>query len=246
MLFKELRADLAAALRWAARERLHEGVDNHFSVAVPDDDGRVRGDRFLINPYRLHWSEVTASDMVLCAQDGTVLEGKHPVEETAFFIHSRVHRAKPAAVAVLHTHQPHATALTLLEGGRLEMAGQNALMFDGRVAYEEGFNGLALDGDEGERLAAALGDKDVLMMAGHGVLATGPNLAMAFNDLYYLERACMFQILARSHGGTLREIPQEVREKMADQVREDLPKVARGHFAAIKRVLTREAPDYAQ
>ncbi|MDH4249450.1 MAG: class II aldolase/adducin family protein, partial [Deltaproteobacteria bacterium] len=194
----------------------------------------------------LHWSEVTASDMVLCDHTGTVLEGKHPVEETAFFIHSRVHRAKPGAVAVLHTHQPYTTALTLLEGGRLEMAGQNALMFDGRVAYEEGFNGLALDGDEGERLARALGDKDTLMMAGHGVLTTGPNLPMAFNDLYYLERACMFQVLARSHGGALRVIPQEVREKMRTQIREDLPKVARGHFSAIKRVLEREAPEFSR
>ncbi len=60
MHYRELRTDLAAALRWAARERLHEGVDNHFSIAIADENGTVRGDRFLINPYRMHWGDVTA------------------------------------------------------------------------------------------------------------------------------------------------------------------------------------------
>lgn len=244
MRYEELRIELAAALRWAARERLHEGVDNHFSVAVPDENGEVRGDLFLINPHRMHWSQVTASSLVLCDKDGNVLEGERGVEETAFFIHSRVHLGNPTAVAALHTHMPYATALTMLEGGRLEMAGQTALMFDDRIAYDEDFNGLALGTGEGDRLAAALGDKDVLFMGGHGVLTTGPNIAMAFNDLYYLERACMQQVLAMSHGGTLRQVSDEVRMRMRDQIRDDLPKVARGHFSEIRRILDKEAPEY--
>ena len=76
-----LRVDLAAALRWAARLGMNEGVDNHFSVAVPDADGRTRGDRFLINPYGWHWSEITASSLCLCDADGHVLEGEGPVED---------------------------------------------------------------------------------------------------------------------------------------------------------------------
>ncbi|NIR99291.1 MAG: hypothetical protein GWO39_14465, partial [Gammaproteobacteria bacterium] len=148
MQYRDLREDLAAALRWAAREQLHEGVDNHFSVAVPDADGNVKGDRFLINPYRMHWSKVKASDIVLCDKDGNVLEGDHAVEPTAFYIHSRVHLNSPRAVAALHTHMPYATAIAHLAGGRMAMCGQTALMFDGRVAYDDGFNGLALDADE--------------------------------------------------------------------------------------------------
>ena len=89
-----------------------------------------------------------------------------------FLIHSRVHINAPGAVAVLHTHQPHATALTLLEDGRLEMCEQNALMFDGRIAYDDDYEGLALDGDEGDRLARKLGNNQVLMMASHGVMTT--------------------------------------------------------------------------
>ena len=60
----QARIDLAAALRWAVRLGLSEGVDNHFSMAVPGNDGEIQGDRFLINPYGWHWSEITASSLV--------------------------------------------------------------------------------------------------------------------------------------------------------------------------------------
>ena len=126
-----IRVDLAAALRWAHRLGLSEGVDNHFSVAVPDEDGVVRGNRFLINPCGWHWSEITASSLVLCDEEGNVLEGGNQVETSAFCIHSRVHVNVPSAVVVLHTHMPYATSLTLLEDPELKMCEQNALMFDG-------------------------------------------------------------------------------------------------------------------
>ena len=142
MSIDDLRSDLACALRWAARLDLHEGVDNHFSVAVPDDDGVVRGDRFLINPYGWHWSEITASSLVLCDAAGNVLEGDNEVETTAFCIHAPIHRLVPNATVVLHTHMPYATSLTLIDGGRLEMCEQNALAFHERIAYDEDYNGL--------------------------------------------------------------------------------------------------------
>jgi len=244
--YHEARADLAAALRWACRYSLHEGVDNHFSMAMPDDDGVVRGKRFLINPHGWHWSEVTASSLVLCNEAGDVLEGDNAVEETAFFIHSRVHAAMPNAIAVLHTHMPHATALTLLEDGRLEMCEQNALMFDDRIAYDDTYTGVALDAAEGDRLAAKLGNKSVLMMASHGVMVTGTSMADAFNDLFYLERAAMFQVLARSTGGRLRQISDDVRQTTRQQLATERPKVAERHFAALKRMLDSEEPEYRQ
>ena len=77
----KMRVDLAASLRWAARLGLNEGVDNHFSMAVVGDDGVARGDQFLINPYGWHWSEITASSLVLCDAGGVVLEGDNEVED---------------------------------------------------------------------------------------------------------------------------------------------------------------------
>ena len=240
----QMRIDLAASLRWAVRLGLNEGVDNHFSMAVAKEDGTVCGDRFLINPVGWHWSEITASSLVLCDADGTVLEGENEVEDTAFYIHSRVHLGCPSATVAMHTHQPHATALTLLEGGRLEMCEQNALMFDERIAYDDEYEGLALDAGEGDRLASKMGNCSLLLMASHGVLAVGPSVAECFNDLYYLERAAQFQVLARATGGKLRTISQEVRDRVRQQMGAERVSVAQRHFTALRRMLDREEPEY--
>ena len=238
------RVDLAVALRWAARLGLSEGVDNHFSMAVPDKDGRIRGDRFLINPYGWHWSEITASSLVLADAEGNVLEGENTVEDTAFFIHSRIHVNVPSATVVLHNHMPYTTALTLLENGRLEMCEQNALQFDGRIVYDDDYTGLALDREEGDRLAGLMGDANVLFMASHGVTVVGESVARAFTDLYYLERASMFQVLARSTGGKLRTISESVLAATRKQMNSELPLIADRHFKALSRILDREEPEY--
>ena len=238
------RAELAAALRWAARNGFNEGVDNHFSIAVPDESGQINGNRFLINPYGWHWSEVTASSMVLCDADGNVLEGANTVEDTAFYIHSQIHINVPDATVVLHTHQPYVTALTLLKDGQLKMCEQNALAFHNRIAYDNAYNGLALSADEGNRLAGLMNGKSVLMMAGHGVTVTGTSMKEAFNDLYYLERAAMFQVLARSTGDQLLDIPTDVIDKTAAQQQEEMKVVADRHFTAIQRMLAQQEPEY--
>lgn len=227
------RAELAAALRWAARLGFQEGVDNHFSLAVA-------ADRFLVNPYGLFWSEVTASSLVLCDLSGTVIEGGHEVEATAFFIHAPMHAA--GLRAVLHTHMPYATALALLDGVRLEMVQQNALLFHDRIAYDDFYNGFALDKAEGERMVAALGDRAVLMLGGHGVVTTGATVAEAFADLYYLEMAARTQVLAMSTGRPLRPIADDVALTTAAQAKPELAMVAQRFFDAITRTLRREEP----
>ena len=233
-----LRVDLAAALRWAARLGLNEGICNHFSVAASP-----AGDRFLVNPLGLHWAEIRASDLVLADADGKVLEGDREVEDTAFFIHSRIHLRNASARAVLHTHMPYATALTLVEGGRLEMVEQNALRFYDRIAYDDSYNGLALDNAEGDRLAAALGNRSIAFLASHGVIVSGPTIHQAFDDLYYLERAAKLQVLARSTRLPLRPIPEEVVRRTASAIGQDGSYAAR-HFEAVKRILDREEPEY--
>jgi ribulose-5-phosphate 4-epimerase/fuculose-1-phosphate aldolase len=235
------RVQLVAALRWAARLGFQEGVDNHFSLAVPGEHGVVTGDRFLVNPYGLLWSEVTASSLVLCDTSGEVLEGEHGVESTAFFIHAPLHERR--ARAVLHTHMPYATALTLLDGGRIEPCQQNALLFHDRIAYDDEYAGLALDRAEGDRMAAALGSASVLMLGGHGVITVADTVADAFTDLYYLEMAARAQVLAMSTGTPLRRIPDEVVRRTAEQAKTDLPQVSQRFFAAILRTLLREEPE---
>jgi ribulose-5-phosphate 4-epimerase/fuculose-1-phosphate aldolase len=234
------RVDLAAAFRLAARLDLHEGVCNHFSYLLPD------GKHFLLNRYGLHWSEVTASNLLMLDGEGGVLQGEGEFEKTAFYIHSRIHLANPAAACVLHTHMPYATALTLLENGRLEMVEQNALRFYEDIAYDDTYNGLVVDHAEGDRLARALGTKRVVFLANHGVIVVGPSIAEAFDRMYYLERACRLQVLARSTGGRLRAVRPDVVRETYRLLLADAPKYARAHFTALKRILEREEPDYSR
>ena len=209
----EARKDLACALRAAHRLGLSEGVCNHFSLAVPDRPGH-----FFINPQGLLWDEIGPDDLVTIDAQGEKVDGRHDVEPTAFFIHGWIHRAVPEAACVLHTHMPFATALCLLQGGRLEMASQNALRFYRQVAYENEYNGLVLDDAEAERIAAKLAGAAVLFLANHGVIVRGPSVAWAFDDLYYLERACMHQVLAQGTGKPLKLIPDAVASRTAKQM----------------------------
>ena len=242
------RIDLAAAFRLAVRLDLHEGVCNHFSFMLPDkDETRARrSGRFFLNRYGLHWSEVTASNLLMLDADGRVLQGEGEFEKTAFYIHSRIHLANPTAACVLHTHMPYATALTLLEHGRLEMVEQNALLFHDDIAYDETYNGLVVDNAEGDRLARVLGAKRVMFLANHGVIVAGPSIAEAFDLMYYLERACRLQVLARSVGGKLRAVRPEVVRETHRLLLAEAPKYAGAHFAALKRILDREEPDYSR
>jgi ribulose-5-phosphate 4-epimerase/fuculose-1-phosphate aldolase len=134
---------------------------------------------------------------------------------------------------------PYATTLTILQGGRLEWVSQNALKVHGRVAYDESYNGLALDEREGDRMCALLAHADVLFLANHGVIVTGRELATAFDDLYYLERACMLQVLAMGTGLPLRRVSDTVAAKTAKQMAGESAQ-AQLHFEALKRLLDRD------
>ncbi len=211
---RALRDDLALALRAAAHHGLAEGVCNHFSVELPDASGR-----FLLNPRGLLWAEVQGDDIVVVDAQGAVLAGRHAVEPTAMFIHAAVHRIAGKA-CVLHTHAPHATALTLTADRALDTAlSQNAMRFHDRVAIDATYNGLALDASEGERIARAMAGRDVVFLGNHGVVVCGERMAWAYDDLYYLERACMVQVLAASTGRPLLPVDTALAARVAAQTR---------------------------
>lgn len=122
------RVDLAACFRFSARLGMHEGICNHFSAVVPGYD-----DLFLVNPYGYAFSELTASQLLICDFHGNVLSGQGLPEATAFFIHARLHLKVPRAKVAFHTHMPHATALCMIDGEPLAFAGQTSLKFYGRT-----------------------------------------------------------------------------------------------------------------
>jgi ribulose-5-phosphate 4-epimerase/fuculose-1-phosphate aldolase len=209
---RALRNDLALALRAAAHHGLGEGICNHFSVALPQ-----RPEWFLLNPRGLHWSEVQGHDIVLVDAAGRCLAGTHEVEPTAMFIHAAVHRIAGKA-CVMHTHMPYATALTLTDLRALDTTlSQSAMRFHGRVAVDAQYNGLALAASEGERIARAMGGADVAFLGNHGVVVCGARVSHAFDDLYYLERACQAQVLAHSTGRPLQPVHPELAARVAAQ-----------------------------
>lgn len=231
------REQLALAFRLAERFAFHEGICNHFSLRVDGAD-----EHYLINPYGLHWSEITADSLLLIDADGKVLEGDGEVEDTARFIHVAGHRANPRHRVLLHTHMPWATSLTLLPEsvGTLQMAHQTDCRFAGRIARENTFGGLAHDDQEGARIARTAREQpevDVIFLAHHGVVVGGPTVALAFDDLYYLERACRQQVLAMQTGHPLVRLPDDVVAQAAQQIQRDLGSFADAHFTALGRVL---------
>lgn len=231
------REQLALAFRLAERFGLHEGICNHFSVQLDGDE-----ERYLINPYGVHWSQMQADSLLLVDGEGNILKGDGEVEDSALFIHVAAHRANPRHKAVLHTHMPYATTLTMLEGeaAQLPMSHQTATRFYGRIAYESNFGGLAHDAEEGARISAESSrskDIDVLFLAHHGVVVNGSSVAMAFDDLYYLERACRQHVFAMQTGATIKNIPADVIKQTSEQFKSHIEFYAQRHFDALANVL---------
>ncbi len=233
----EERRDLAAALRLGALHGWQSGICNHFSYAVDEN-------RFLINPQGYHWSEVTASNLLMVDKAGDVVEGEGYVEASAFYIHYHIHHTAPAARCVLHAHPRFSTAVVCVEGGRVEYSHQDSLRFYDRIAYDDSFNGVVHEDNEGERIARGLGNRPIMMMAHHGITVTGATVARAYNDFYYLEKACEYQVTAQSTGAKLRVLDDETCRQLAPAFMENEDQIS-DHFGAMKRVLDREQPGYS-
>jgi ribulose-5-phosphate 4-epimerase/fuculose-1-phosphate aldolase len=238
--FSDDRKDLAAAFRGAAMFSGQAGVCSHFSLRVSDDPLL-----FLLNPWGMYFSEARASELMLIDEHGVDQQGGRDGGFAAFNIHSQIHALHPEARCILHTHMPYATAITMLDQGRLEPASQEALRFYDDVAYDDSYNGLAHDPHEGERIARKMDGKHVLFLAHHGVIVVGPSVAQAFDHLYYLERAAELQVKAMSCNRPLRLVPDEIAKKTVGQFGREREHWARLHLDALRRKLDREHPEYA-
>lgn len=236
----QLRVDLAAAFRLAEHFNWHEAVANHFSLAVSPD-----GKQFLMNPKWKHFSGIRASDLLLLdADDREAMKRPDAPDETAWCIHGRMHALVPSARCVLHAHPTYATALAGLADPEIKPIDQNTARFYKRVAYDLGYEGMANSDAEGNRLAGLLGNHKTMMMGNHGVLIAAGTVAEAFDELYYLERACQTLMLAYSSGQKLNVMSDKVAEQTARDW--DLySDSAFAHFAEMKKVLDRKDPSYA-
>ncbi len=235
------RVDLAAAFRWTARLNMHEGVANHFSLAINAD-----GTRFLMNPNQMHFARIRASDLIVVdANDPETLAGPDAPDPTAWGLHGGLHRHCPHARCAMHVHSIHATVLASLADSSLPPIDQNCATFFNRYVIDDGYGGLAFE-DEGERCAALFTDpkQKVMIMGNHGVMVIGDTVAETFNRLYYFERAAETYIRALQTGQPLRVLSDAVAEKTAREL-EEYPEQDTRHLSELKAILDAEGANYA-
>nr|WP_295743096.1 class II aldolase/adducin family protein [uncultured Acidocella sp.] len=228
----KLRGELAALCRLSAMLDWQEATANHISLAVSDD-----GTQFLINRRWRDFATLKASELALL--DGSANALPEDVDSTAWAIHGAIHRLVPRARCVVHLHPAYATALACLKDPTLYPVDQTCARFFNRVAVDGAYAGMADNQAEGERLAKILGEKKILMMGNHGLLATGETAAEAFDTFYHFERGARTLMLAYATGQALSVLNDEVAEKTA-QAWDSEPEFGAAHFAQMRRRLDQD------
>ncbi|WP_462409721.1 class II aldolase/adducin family protein [Neobacillus sp. Marseille-QA0830] len=189
-----LKQKLAAAFRLFSKFGFDEGVAGHITARDPE-----RRDHFWVNPYGMHFSQIKASDLILCNHDGEVVEGDYPVNRAAFVIHSQVHAARPDVIAAAHAHSVYGKSWSSL-GRLLDPITQDSCAFFEDHSLFDDFTGVVLDIEEGRRIGKALGAKKACILRNHGLLTVGKSVDEAAWWFITMERSCQAQLLAESAG----------------------------------------------
>ncbi len=234
----QVRVDLAAAYRLVAHYGWDDLIFTHISARVPGPDHH-----FLINPYGMLFSEITASSLVKVDLDGKIVDPtSYYINPAGFTIHSAVHAAREDAHCVLHLHTVAGVAVSCQEGGLLPI-NQTAMLLNGQIAHHE-YEGVALLLDERPRLVADLGTKNVMLLRNHGTLTVGATVADAFLAMYFFERACAMQVAALAGGAPLHHPAPAVQEVVRQQASFGIETVARLAWDAQLRMLDAKDPSY--
>ena len=212
-----LRVELAACYRVFHARGWSEEIFNHITLRVPGDVPA-----YLINPFGLHYGEVTARNLIKVDLQGRPLQDTpHPINVAGFVIHSALHAARPDAHCIVHTHDTWGLAVACKAGG-LAMDNFYAAFLDGRIAYHD-FEGVTTTLEEQPRLIASLGDKPILILRNHGLLVAEQDLPSAFYWYYVLQRACHVQAVSHSMGGPNVELSAAARRQSSSNVQASDP-----------------------
>lgn len=192
------RRELAACYRIFAMLGWDELIYNHITVRLPDS---VTGGekQFLINPFGLHYSEVTASNLVRINVRGEVVgHSDHPVNPAGFVVHAAIHDGLEGAHCVMHIHTTAGMGVACLQDG-LSQSNFYSAQLHGMVAYHD-FEGITIHADEGPRLLQSMGGRKAVILRNHGLLSWGSSLPQALAVLWALQRACEVQLATLSMG----------------------------------------------
>ena len=235
----EARVQLAAAYRIFDHLGWTELIYNHISLRVPGED-----QHYLINPFGLHYSEVTASSLVKVDLAGNIVgPSDWPVNPAGITFHGAIHATLPDAHCVMHVHTTATQAVCCLKGG-LSFTNFYSAQLYGKIAYHD-FEGITVHADEGARILRSAEGKPVLLLRNHGPVTIGHSLPQALSLMWLVNRACEIQ-LASSSMGELLPIPVAVLEKCVADALQFNPKYGAGQdsFDALQRIVDRIDPSY--
>lgn len=200
---------LAAAFRLFSKFGFDEGVAGHITARDPEFT-----DTFWVNPFGVHFSQITVSNLIRVDHHGNVVEGNKPVNAAAFAIHSRIHLMRPNAVAAAHTHSTYGRAWSTL-GRKLDHITQDSCAFYNDHALYDDFGGVVVELDEGTRVATALGQNKAAILQNHGLLTVGETVDAAAWWYIAMERCCQVQLLAEAASNG--QAPKIISQKSAEQ-----------------------------
>ncbi|MET9432853.1 class II aldolase/adducin family protein [Streptomyces sp. NPDC006551] len=225
---------LAGALRLFGRLGYEEGVSGHVTARDPEFP-----DCYWVNPFGVPFAELTASELILVNGDGQVVHGGHHVNQAAFAVHAQVHRARPEVVAVAHTHSTYGRALAAL-GELIEPITQEACGFYQDHALFDAYTGVAVDPEEGRRIAAALGPYKAIVLRNHGLLTVGTTVDAAAWWFIAMERCAQVQLTARAAG---KPVPIAHREALATREQLGTDLAAWINYQPLWRGISRAEPE---
>ncbi|MCH8504442.1 MAG: class II aldolase/adducin family protein [Ectothiorhodospiraceae bacterium] len=233
----DVRVQLAAAYRLVAHYGWDDLIFTHLSARVPGPEHH-----FLLNPYGLMFHEITASSLVKVDKEGNAVDGAQAgrINPAGFTIHSAVHMAREEAGAVMHLHEPNGVAVSAQKDGLLPLS-QTAMLCLPHIAHHE-YEGVALNLDERERLIRDLGDKQMMLLWNHGVLAVGESVPECFGNLYFFTKACEIQI--RAGHGPYHLPSKEAIETTAMQSKDGLGGAGKLAWPGLIRLLDERLPGY--
>lgn len=240
----QARVDLAACYRLVAAYGWDDLIFTHISAKVPGTED------FLINPYGLMFSEITASSLVKVDLTGNkLMDSPYDINPAGYTIHSAVHEARHDANCVLHTHTASGVAVAAQRNGILPIS-QQSLFVLSSLAYHD-YEGVALNHEEKVRLQADLGDANFMMLRNHGLMVCANSVPEAFLSMFTFQRACDIQVLAQSGGSELIPIPQQILDG-AKAMMKGVTKTSKSSgggalaWPALLRKLDRQDPSYRE
>ena len=195
---------LALAARILAAEGHSGGLAGQITARAKDTG------HFLTLAIGIGFDEACAANFICIDDDLNVVDGKG-VPNPATRFHLWIYRHRPDVQAIIHTHPPAVSALSMI-GNPLVVAHMDMTMFQDDCAYLPDWPGLPIGDEEGRIIADQLQDKRSILLANHGLITTGTSIEEATYLAVYFERAAALQLAASAAGKIIPVDPEKARE----------------------------------